>query len=131
MRTPKKKTRPGRLSTDWSPLSSFLYGLQVATHQVYRSSLRRLICPAQDHLIVLTLLIISMIFVLSLTKMLVFLYLCDVEHIGPVVLPILVCAAASLFCALFGQCPGICAIDICHSWQHTGVVHLSLQADGN
>ena len=26
------------------------------------------------------------------------------------------------------QCPGICTI--CHSWQHTGVVHLSLQADG-
>ena len=29
---------------------------------------------------------------------------------------------------LFGQCPGLCTI--CHSWQHTGVVHLSLQADG-
>ena len=28
---------------------------------------------------------------------------------------------------LFGQCPGLCTI--CHSWQHTGVVHLSLQAD--
>ena len=24
--------------------------------------------------------------------------------------------------------PGLCTI--CHSWQHTGVVHLSLQADG-
>ena len=30
--------------------------------------------------------------------------------------------------SLFGQCPGLCTI--CHSWQHTGVVHLSLQADG-
>ena len=29
---------------------------------------------------------------------------------------------------LFGQCPGLCTI--CHSWQHTWVVHLSLQADG-
>ena len=29
---------------------------------------------------------------------------------------------------LFGQCPGLCTI--CHSWQHTGVVHLSLQAEG-
>ena len=29
---------------------------------------------------------------------------------------------------LFGQCPGLCTI--WHSWQHTGVVHLSLQADG-
>ena len=35
----------------------------------------------------------------------------------------LVSAAASLFGA------GLCTI--CHSWQHTGVVHLSLQADGN
>ena len=29
---------------------------------------------------------------------------------------------------LFGQCPGL--YTICHIWQHTGVVHLSLQADG-
>ena len=29
---------------------------------------------------------------------------------------------------LFGQCPGLCTI--CHNWQHTGVVHLSLRADG-
>ena len=29
---------------------------------------------------------------------------------------------------LFGQCPVLCTI--CHIWQHTGVVHLSLQADG-
>ena len=29
---------------------------------------------------------------------------------------------------LFGQCPGLCKI--CHSWQHTGVVRMSLQADG-
>ena len=29
---------------------------------------------------------------------------------------------------MFGQCPGL--YTICHSWQHTGVVHLSLQADG-
>ena len=28
----------------------------------------------------------------------------------------------------FGQCPGICTI--CDSWQHMGVVRLSLQADG-
>ena len=30
----------------------------------------------------------------------------------------------SIFLCLFGQCPGLCTI--CHSWQHTGVVHLSL-----
>ena len=29
--------------------------------------------------------------------------------------------------SLFGQCPALCTI--CHSWQHTEVVHLSLQAD--
>ena len=39
-----------------------------------------------------------------------------------ILLYILVCA--SVFCA----CPGLCTI--CHSWQHTGVVHLCLQADG-
>ena len=104
------------------PCRLFLsYGLQVVTREVHRSSLRRLICPAQDHFIFLTVLIISMTFVLSLTQMLVFLSLYVMLSI---LLSILVCAAASLF----RQCPGICTI--CHSWQHTGVVHLSLQADG-
>ena len=76
-------------------LSSF-YGLQVVTREVHRSSLRRLICPAQDHFIFLTVLIISMTFVLSLTQMLVFLSLYVMLSI---LLSILVCAAASLFCA--------------------------------
>ena len=93
------------------------YGLHVVTREVHRSSLRRLICP--------TVLIISMTFVLSLTQMLIFLSL----H---VMLSILhfhfgVCGRKFVLC-LFGQCPGLCTI--CHSWQHTGVVHLSLQADG-
>ena len=35
------------------------YGLQVVTRNVHRSSLRRLVCPAQDHFTFLTLLIIS------------------------------------------------------------------------
>ena len=72
------------------------YGLQVVTREVHRSSLRRLICPAQDHFIFLTVLIISMTFVLSLTQMLVFLSLYVMLSI---LLSILVCAAASLFCA--------------------------------
>ena len=38
------------------------------------------------------------------------------------------CARKFVLC-LFGQCLGL--FTICHSWQHTGVVHLSLQADGN
>ena len=51
------------------------YGLHVVTREVHRSSLRRLICPAQDHFIFLTVFIISMTFVLSLTQMLVLLSL--------------------------------------------------------
>ena len=70
-------------------------GLQVVTCEVHRSSLRRLICPAQDHFIFITVLIISMTFVISLTKMLVFLSLYVMLSI---LLSILVCAAASLFC---------------------------------
>ena len=72
------------------------YGLQVVTREVHRSSLRRLICPAQDQFICLTVLIIPMTFVLSLTQMLVFLFLYLMLSI---LLSILVCAAASLFCA--------------------------------
>ena len=56
-------------SFGWSPLSFFLYGLQVGIREVHRSSLRRLMCPAQDHFIFLTLLNMSMTFVLSLTQM--------------------------------------------------------------
>ena len=79
------------------PCRLFLsYGLQVVTRVVHRSSLSRLICPAQDHFIFLTLLIISMTFVFSLTQTLVFLSLYVMLSI---LLPMLVCAAASLFCA--------------------------------
>ena len=46
---------------------------------------------------------------------------CDVEHTS------LHVGLCSVLC-LFGQCPCLCTI--CHSWQHTGVLHLSLQADG-
>ena len=72
------------------------YGLHVVTRKVHRSSLRWLICPAQDHFIFPTVLIISMTFVLSLTQMLVFLSLYVMLSI---LLSILVCAAESLFCA--------------------------------
>ena len=45
------------------PCRIFLsYSLQVVIREVHRSSLRRLICPAQDHFIFLTVLIISMSF---------------------------------------------------------------------
>ena len=46
---------PGRLSTAWLVslvvFSCHNYGLQVVTREVHRSSLRRVILPAQDHFI--------------------------------------------------------------------------------
>ena len=109
------------------PCRLFLsYGLQVVTREVHRSSLRRLICPAQAHFIFLTVLIIYMTFVLSLTQMLVFLSLYVMLSI---LLSILVCAAAGLFCACLVSVQ-VSAPYVIAAWQHTGVVHLSLQADG-
>ena len=99
------------------------YGLQMVTREVHRSSLRRLICPAQDHFIFLTILIISMTFILS--KMLV----CLSSYVMlSILLSVFGLCGRKFVLGLFGQCPGICTI--CHSWHHTGVVHLSLQADG-
>ena len=49
---------------------------------------------------------------------------CDVEHTS---FHFGLCGRKFVLC-LFGQCPGLCTI--CHSWEHTGVVYLSLQADG-
>ena len=103
---------PGHLSTAWLvslvvfSCHTIFYGLQVVTRVVHRSSLRRLICPAQDHFIFPTLLIISMTFVFSLTQMLVFLSLYVMLSI---LLSILVCAAASLFCACLVSVQGAVA----------------------
>ena len=44
-------------------------------------------------------------------------FVCDVEHTS-------FHFGRKFVLCLFGQCPGLCTI--CHSWQHTGVVHLSL-----
>ena len=98
------------------------YGLQVVTREVHRPSLRWSICPAHDHFIFLRLLIISMTFALSLTQMLGFLSLYVMLSI---LRSSLVCAAASLFCAY------LVSVQVsapCNNRQHTGVVHLSLQA---
>ena len=109
------------------PCRLFLsYGLQVVTREVHRSSLRRLICPAQDHFIFLTVLIISMTFVLSLTQMLVFLSLYVMLSI---LLSILVCAAASLFCACLVSVQVSAPYVIAGSTQEL-YTFLSLQADG-
>ena len=51
-------------------------------------------------------------------------FVCDVEHTS---FHFGLCGRKFVL-FLFDQCPGLCTI--CHSWQHTGVVHLSLQADG-
>ena len=108
------------------PCRLFLsYGLQAATREVHWSSLRRLICPAQEHFI----------FSHSVDYIYEFcplpdpdvgpsIFVCDVEHTS---FHFGLCGRKFVL-YLFGQCPGLCAI--CHSWQHTGVVHLSLQADG-
>ena len=78
------------------PCRLFLsYGIHVVTREAHRSSMRRLICPAQDHFI-FSVLIICRTFVLSLTQMLDFLYMYVMLSI---LLSILVYAAASVFCA--------------------------------
>ena len=50
-------------------------------------------------------------------------FVCDVEHTS---FHFGLCCRKFVL-DLFGQCPGLSTI--CHSWQHTGVVHLSLQAE--
>ena len=82
---------PGHLSTGWLVSLVILSpsGDTRGPSVVFEAA-------AQDHLIFLTFLIISMTFVLSLTQILVFLSLYVLLSI---VLFILVCAAASLFCA--------------------------------
>ena len=100
---------PGRLYTaglvSLVVFSCHNYGLQVVTREVHLSSLRRLICPAQNHFISPPVLIISMTFVLSLTQMLVFLSLYVMLSI---LLSILVCAAASLFLHPSAECNTAC-----------------------
>ena len=107
------------------PCRLFLsYGLQVVTREVHRSSLRWLICPAQDHFIFLSVDYIYEFCPLPDPDVGPSIFVCDVEHTS---FHFGLCGPKFVLC-LFGQCPGLCTI--CHSWQHTGVVHLSLQADG-
>ena len=51
---------------------------------------------------------------------------CDVEHTS---FDVGLCGRKFVLC-LFNQCPCLCTL-ICHTCHHTGVVHLSLQADGS
>ena len=47
-------------------------------------------------------------------------FVCDVGHTS---FHFGLCGRKFVLC-LFGQCPGVCTI--CHSWQHTGVVYLTI-----
>ena len=102
---------PGCLSTAWLVsvvlFSCHNYGLQVVTREVHRSSFRRLICPVQVHFICITVLIISMTFVLSLTQNVgLAIFICDVEHTS---FHFGLCGSKFVL-SLFGQCPDLCAI---------------------
>ena len=106
----------------WSPLSSFLViwspsgdsrGPSVISEAVF--------CPGPFHFSHIA----DHINCVSPAQMMVFKSLYVTLSI---LLSILVCAAASLFWACLVQYLGLCTIS--HSWQHTGSVHLSLQADG-
>ena len=66
-----------------------------------------------------------MSFVLSLIQMLV---LQSLYVMVSILLSIFDMCGRKFVLCLFVQCPGLCTI--CHSGRHTGVVHLSLQADG-
>ena len=83
---------------DWSPLSSFLVAWYLSGDTRGPSVVFEAVdMPClYDHFIFLTLLIMSMTCVFPLTQMLVFLSLYVMLSI---LLSILVCAAASLFCA--------------------------------
>ena len=107
------------------PCHLFLsYGLRVVTREVHRSSLRRLICPAQDHFIYLTVDYIYDFCPFPDPDVGLSVLVCDVEHTSFH----FALGGRNFVLCFFGQCPGLCTK--CHSWQHTGVVHLSLQADG-
>ena len=119
---------PGRLSTAWPVphvvFYCYNYGLQVLTREVHRSSLKRLKCPARDHLIVHILLIMYYVCPLPDQDVGMYIIVCDVEHtyfhFGR-------CGRTFVLC-LFGQCAVLCTI-LYHSRQHTAVVHMSFQVD--
>ena len=90
-------THPNRLSIF---LLVFLvispYGFQVVMRIVHLSSLSRLMCPAQDHFILLVVFITSVTPVFALTQVFVFL---SWYVILSILLSIFVCAGASFFLA--------------------------------
>ena len=89
-------THPNRLHLFAGlPLNLFLpYGFQVVMRFVHLSSLSRLMCPAQDHFILLVDFITSVTPVFAVTQVFVFL---SWYVILSILLSIFVCAAASFF----------------------------------
>ena len=87
------------------PCRLFLsYGLQAVTREVLRSSLRRLICSAQDHFIFLTVHVDYICEFCPLPDPDVgpSIFVCDVEHTS---FHVGLCGRKFVLC-LFGQCPG-------------------------
>ena len=95
---------PRRLATAWlvSLVVFFLsYGLQVMTREVHRLSLRRFICPAQDHFSFLSVHYIYDFCPLTDPGVGPSILLCDVEH-----------TSFHFGLCLFGQCPRLCTIHL-------------------
>ena len=63
----------------------------------------------------------------SRSPLLSFLVMVSIRDVGHSSSQLGMCVCKFFRC-WFGDCPGPCTI--CHSWQRTGVVHLSLPADG-
>ena len=82
-------------------------------------------CPAQSHFISLALMIMSMACVLSVVHMLVFLSLYAMLSIL-----VSISSVRPQVCSVFVWSVSTSMRHICHSRQHAGVVHLSLQAVG-
>ena len=101
---------PDRLSTAWLVslvVFSCHNGLQVVTREVHRLYLRRLICPAQYHLIFAH----SVAYIYDFCPLPVpdvgpAIFVCDAEHTS---FHIGLCGRKFVL-RLFGQCPGLCTI---------------------
>ena len=78
----------------------------MVTREVHRSSLRQLICPAQDHFIFLSVDYIYEFCPLPNPDVGPSIFVCDVEHTS---FHFGVCGRKFVLC-LFGQCPGLCTI---------------------
>ena len=104
---------PGRLFTAWLVFLVIFschnfYGIQVVTLEVHLSCLRRLMCPAWDHFIFLTFLIISYFCALPDPDVGNSILVVDIEHIS---FHFGLCGRKFVLC-LFGQCQMLRAVQI-------------------